>query len=140
MTHPVVREHDQAVREALETIGRKVGAGEAPEGALAQLLDGSGSGYFILYPIAGGDRDGPASDPYADITLHYQVTCIDDTFEGARWLADNIEAALDGLVVPNRSVMWVTPTAPSGIWRDDDTANLPLFLSTPSYRIRTTPA
>lgn len=138
MTVPVVREHDKAVRDALEPIGRSVGLAIAPEGALDALLNSNGKGYYIVYPIAGGNRDGSVEDPYADIELHYQITCVDRGPEGSRWLSDQVEARLLSVAVPNRSVMWVTPTSPSGVWRDDDTAAKPLYFSTPSYRIRTT--
>lgn len=142
MVSPVVREHDEAVRDAIETTGRSVGLAEAPEGALAALMASppTGNGYYIVYPIAGGNRDGPVADPYTDIELHYQITCIDLGPEGARWLSDQIEPALASLAVTGRSIMWTTPTSPSGVWRDDDTADKSLYLSTPSYRIRTTPS
>lgn len=139
MTVPIIREHDQAVRDAVATIGRDTGLAKAPAGALDALLAGTGNGYYIVYPIAGGNRDGGAADPYADIELHYQITCVDRGPEGARWLADQIEDVLASVSIPNRSVMWVNPTSPSGVWRDDDTAAQPLFFSTPSYRIKTTP-
>lgn len=140
MTHPVLRDHDEAVREAVETVGRPTGLAEAPAGALDAVVDGTGPGYYVIYPIPGGSRDGSVADPYADIELVYQITCVDRGPEGARWLSDRLEAALDGLTIPNRSILWVNPTSPSGVWRDDDTAAQPLFFSTPSWRIRTTPA
>lgn len=140
MTTPVVREHDEAVRDAIGTIGRSVGLAEAPDGALDALIEGTGHGYYIVYPIPGGDRDGPAADPYADIELHYQITCIDRGPGGARWLSDQIEDALASLSIDGRSIMWINPTSPSGVFPDDDTAVKRLFLSTPSYRIKTTPS
>lgn len=137
---PVILEHDQAVRDVLVPVGRAVGLAKAPDGALDALLNDGGAGYYIVYPIAGGNRDGSVADPYADIELHYQITCVDRGPEGARWLSDQIEVRITTVSVPARSVVWVTPTSPSGVWRDDDTAAKPLFFSTPSYRIRTTPA
>lgn len=139
MTVPVILDHDNAVYEAVALVGREVGLVQAPPGALKALINATGQGYYIVYPISGGSRDGSVLDPYADIELSYQITCVDRGPEGARWLADQIETALAGLTVLNRAVMWVTPTAPSGIWPDNETAAQPLFLSTPSYRIRTTP-
>lgn len=139
MTAPIVLDHDNAVLAAVKTVGRPTDLAKAPDGALDALLVGVGLGYFIVYPIGGGHRDGPVADPYADIALHYQITCVDRGPEGARWLSDRLEPALSGLTVPNRSVMSITPTAPSGIWPDDDTAAQRLYLSTPSFKVWTTP-
>jgi hypothetical protein len=139
MTAPVIREHDNAVHTAVAAIGRQTGLVDAPPGALDSLLNQTGDGYYIIYPIPGGDRDGPVNDPYTDITLHYQITCVDAGPEGCRWLTDQIETALANLTVPDRAVMWINPTAPSGIFPDDDTAAQRLFYSTPSYQIATTP-
>lgn len=138
MTAPVVREHDEAVRDAVGTVGRPTGLVRAPAGALDALLGGTGPGYYIVYPVSGGDRDGPVVDPWADIEVVYQVTCIDISPEGARWLADQLDSALAALTVPDRSVMWVKPQN-SGVWNDDDTAEKTLFFSTPLFRIKTTP-
>lgn len=139
MTHPVLRDHDEAVREAVETVGRPTGLAEAPAGALDAVVDGTGPGYYVIYPIPGGSRDGSVADPYADIELVYQITCVDRGPEGARWLSDRLEAALAALTVPNRAVMWVTPTPPSGVFKDEDTAAKPLWSTAPTFRIRTTP-
>ena len=139
MTHPVVREHDEAVLQAVETIGRPVAISDAPNGALDALLAGSGPGYYIIYPIGGGSRDGSVADPYADIELTYQITCVDQGPEGVRWLSDQLEPKLAALSVPNRRVLWVRPTAPSGIWPDNDTAAQTLYFTTPTFRIRTAP-
>lgn len=140
MSHPVLREHDLAVVERIRThTGRPVGYAEAPPGALAALTAGTGPGYCIVDPIPGGSRSGSVVDPYTDIVLHYQVRCIDRGPEGVRYLSDQIEPALASLTVPNRSLLWVTPTVPSGVWEDPDTANPSLWFSTPTFRIGTTP-
>lgn len=138
MTAPVVREHDDAVRDAVEAVGRSTGLVRAPAGALGALIAGTGSGYYIVHPLPGGDRDGPAADPWADIELVYQITCIDISPDGARWLADQLEPTIAAVTVPDRSVMWVKPQN-SGVWPDDDTAEKTLFMSTPLFRIKTTP-
>lgn len=135
----LIREHDNSVLAAVAGIGRPTGLALPPTGALEDLVAGTGPGYYIVYPIPGGSRDGSVKDPWADVTLHYQITCVDRGPEGARWLSDQLEAALASVTVPNRYVMSVAPTSPSGVWRDDDTAAQPLFSSTPSFRIRTTP-
>ncbi len=139
MTVPVVREHDTAVAAAVATIGRPVATGRAPEGALAALLAGTGPGYYVLYPIPGGARDGAVADPWADVELVYQVTCVDVGPEGARWMSDQLEAVIVAVAVPDRKVVWVQPTVPSGVWPDDDTADRTLYFTTPTFRIRTTP-
>lgn len=136
----VFRVHDDAVVAAVGGIGRPTGYAIAPEGALAALLQGTGPGYYIVYPIPGGSRDGSVASPYEDVELHYQITCVDQGPEGARWLADQLDAVMEALTVTGRSVMWVTPTPPSGVFADHDTAAQTLFVSTPSWRIRTTPA
>jgi hypothetical protein len=140
MTDPTIRTHDEAVKAAVAAVGRPTGLAEAPDGGLSGVLAHTGEGYYIVYPISGGNRDGTAVDPWADITLHYQVTCVDVGPDGARWLSDQLESALAAVAVADRSVLFVEPTSPSGVWRDDDTAAQPLFMSTPSYRIKTTPA
>lgn len=110
-----------------------------PPGALNALVNGTGPGYCIVYPLAGGSRDGTAKDPWVDWELVYQVTCVDRGPEGVRWLVDQLEPALATLTVPDRKILWIRPQ-PSGVWEDPDTANPSLFFSTPSFRIKTTPA
>lgn len=131
--------HDTAVLAAVATIGRPAGLGEAPAGALDKLLKHTGHGYYVVYPLPGGFRDGPMSDPYADVELVYQVTCVDRGPEGARWLSDQLEAALASVTVAGRGKLWLKPTMPAGVFRDDETSAAPLFISTPTFRFATTP-
>ena len=138
MTTVVMRDHDTAVAAALATIGRPLGVGEAPAGALEAVLAGTGPGYMVLHPRPGGWRDGAVDDPYADVELSYQVTCIDAGIDGVRWLSDRCDAAMRTVTVPGRSTLWVTPGVPSGVWRDDDTAAAGLFYTTPNWRLATT--
>lgn len=139
MSSPVIRDHDNAVVAAVASIGRPTGYGDAPAGALANLLKNPpGPGYYIVYPLPGGMRDGSMSDPYADVELVYQVTCVDRGPEGVRWLTDQLESKFAALQVPDRSVLWVKPTMPSGVFRDEETANPPVFFSTPTFRLATT--
>lgn len=141
MTHPVIMDHDLAVVAALAAdtaLNRPVGYVDAPAGALTNLLAGE-PGYIIVYPLPGGWRDGVAVDPYADIELVYQMTCVDRLPQAAQWMADRIEAALTALTVTGRTVLWVTPVAPVGVTRDDSLAGEPLYIATPRYRIATTP-
>lgn len=138
MTHPLAMEHDLAVVAALASIGREVGYAAAPGDALAALIAG-GPGYMIVYPIPGGWRDGPVADPYTDVEAVYQVTCVDRLPEGVQWLADRCLDALSAVTVTGRTVLWVTPEALSGVTRDDTLAVEPLYMSTPRFRIATTP-
>lgn len=140
MTVPVVRLHDNAVITAVTGIGRPVGYAEAPAGARDAVAAGTGDGYYIVYPIPGGDRDGPVTDPHTDIELVYQITCIDRGPEGVRWLTDQLEVALAAVTVTGRNIMWIRPSgSPSGVWRDDDTAEPSMFFSAPTFRLATTP-
>jgi hypothetical protein len=99
--------------------------------------------YGIQYPIPGGDRDGPISDPHADLILVYQVTCVGQQREQARWLADRIiNDLLFGavLVVVGAKVTFVELEVNPGVERDDTTGGPPLYVATPRFRLSLTPA
>jgi len=133
------RVHDLAVIQAVSTAsGREVGWADAPKGALEKLIQGTGNGYYICDPTPGGSRDGTAKDPWVDWELVYQFRCIDRGPEGVQWLVDKIDP-FPTLTIPGRRVLWVRPQS-SGVWPDEDTANPTLYFSTPTFRIKTTPA
>ena len=138
--------HDLAVVEALEGIdgGHPVGYGAAPDGALADLMGAGGPDYLIVYPLPGGWRDGPMGDPYADVELAYQVTCVGALAAGVRHLVSRIESALVDLVVEGREVVQVTPDDMGAVRLDPDVkpdrAGAGVFIATPRFRIVTTPA
>lgn len=132
--------HDLAVVDALAGLGRPVGLGEAPEGALVALRSGAGPDYLVVHPLPLGSRTGPAGDPDADAELVWQVTCVARRPEGARWLAGRVESALGELAVPGRAVMRVVPDNAGGLARDDSLGDPPLFYATPRVRVFTTPA
>jgi hypothetical protein len=132
--------HDLAVIAALETIGRPVGFAEAPPGALAALLNGTGPDFLVLYAIGGGQRDGSLSDPYADFRPVYQITIIGRRPEGVRWLAGKLEPALLGITVADRVVSLVIPEDLEGVYADRDVGPPHPYYSTPRFRLLTTPA
>lgn len=129
--------HDLAVIVALETIGKPVGFGEAPAGALAGVQDRTGPDYYVLYPL-NTVRDGSLGDPYTDAELVYQITCVGRLAAGARWLVDQIEPALLTVAIAGRSVTQVIPED-GGQVRPDFDLTPPVQLATPRYRITTVP-
>lgn len=132
--------HDLAVKAALETTGKPVGFGRAPDGALDGVLSGSGSDYYVVYPIGGGGRGGSLSDPYADVELVYQFTIIGRMPEGVRYLAGLIEPALIGITVTGRTITQVIPEDLEGVYADRDVGPPHPYYSTPRYRLATTPS
>lgn len=131
--------HDLAVIAALETTTRPVGFAEAPDGAL-EAVQGRpvGPGYFIVYPVQGGGRDGSLADPFADAELVYQITTVARTAQEVRWLVGLIEPALAGLEVDGR-VVWQVEPEDGGVLLDRD-VDPPVFYSTPRFRLRSSPA
>lgn len=129
--------HDLAVIARLETIGKPVGFGEAPAGALEGVQKRTGSDYMILYPLNTG-RDGSLGDPYTQADLTYQVTCVGRLASGVRWLVDRIEPALLAVSITGRSVIQVVPED-GGQVRTDLDVTPTVFVATPRYRIRTVP-
>lgn len=128
--------HDKAVLTALATIGKPVGFGEAPAGALEGVQAGTGLDYMILYPL-NTVSDGSLGDPFTDVALVYQVTCVGQLAEGVRWLTDKIEPALLALSIPNRAVTQVVVDA--GQVRPDFDLTPTVFTATPRYTISTVP-
>lgn len=129
--------HDLAVIAALETIGKPVGFGIAPDGALEGVRTRNGPDYMVLYPI-NTVRDGSLGDPWIDAELIYQITCVGRLAEGVRWLVDQIEPALLGVTVAGRSVIQVIPED-GGQVRPDFDVSPPVLIATPRYRLQTVP-
>lgn len=130
--------HDLAVKTALETIGKPVGFGQAPAGA----LDSEGrptTDYLVLYPIS-GTRDGSIGDPYADAEFVYQVTVVGRLPDGVRWLVGRIESALLGVTVTGRRITQVIPEDSGAVTADRDVGPPHPYYSTPRYRLATSPA
>jgi hypothetical protein len=130
--------HDLAVVDALETIGKPVGFGQAPPAALNS--DGLPTqDYIVLYPIS-GVRDGTLSDPYGDVSLVYQTSIVGRLPDGVRWLAGQIEAALVGITVAGRVVTQIIPEDLGGVLPDRDVGPPHPYYATPRWRLITTPA
>jgi hypothetical protein len=129
--------HDQAVIAALETIGQPVGFAEAPAGALEGVRSRSGPDYLLLFPL-NALRDGSLADPFAEVDLSYQVTCVGRLAAGVRWLVDQIEPALLAVAITGRAVTQVVPEE-GGQVRTDFDVDPPVFSATPRYRITTVP-
>ena len=128
MATPTLRLHTDAVIAALEADGLTVG-------------DATGEGlttpYVVVYRIS-GTRDGEADAPEDRAELVFQITCVGTGRKQAEWVQDKAEAALRSITVAGRSVrVYVDSDGP--VSRDDDTP-VPLFYSTPRYRLWTTPS
>lgn len=128
--------HDLAVIDALETVGKPVGQAEAPVGALEGVQARNGPDYYILYPLS-AVSDGSLADPFTDVTLDYQVTCVGRLFAGVRWLVDHIEPAVLGATITGRVVTQVEMDG--GQVRPDQDISPTVFLATPRIRISTVP-
>lgn len=129
--------HDLAVITRLETLGKPVGFAEAPAGALDGVRLRTGPDYMVLFPI-NSVRDGSLADPFRDVELVYQVTCVGRLADGVRWLISRIESALLGASVTGRTVVQVIPEDGGQVRTDDDvTPNV--FLATPRFRLITVP-
>jgi hypothetical protein len=130
---------DAALLTRLRTgSGKQIGDGRSPypQGSTPAYP------YGVMYPIPSGPRDGPLADPHADLTLVYQVTCIGQQREQARWLADRIINDLlygAALVIVGAKVTFVELEVNPGVERDDTTGGPPLYVATPRFRFSFTP-
>lgn len=129
--------HDQAVLDALATLGKPVGFAEAPAGALDGVRLRTGPDYVIVYPIS-GLRDGTvAADD--ELALVYQMTVVGRAPQGVRWLVDRIEPVLRTVAIAGRSVLRVECVGLGDV-RPDNDIDPPVFFATPQWSLRTTPA
>jgi len=131
--------HDQAVLDALGTVGLEVGFAEAPAGALDGVRERTGGDYIVLYPIVGSRRSSSLDSVDDDADLIYQTTIVAREPEGARARIADIEAALAAVAIPGRVVVRVTP-AGTGDVRPDPDVKPAVFIATPRWRLWTTPA
>jgi len=130
--------HDLAVMTRLETLGKPVGFGAAPDGALEGVRLRTGPDYMILYPI-NSVRDGSLGDAWSDAELVYQVTCVGRLADGVRWLISRIESALLATSITGRVVTQVIPED-GGAVRTDTDVEPDVFIATPRFRLVTVPA
>jgi hypothetical protein len=128
--------HDQAVLDALEATGRPVGFAVAPEGALDGVRTHTGPDYLIVYPISGLRAGSMAGDE--EVALVYQTTIVGRTAAGVRWLVDQVEAALQSVAVPGRTVIRAAAENIGDV-RPDNDITPPVFLATPRFTVWTTP-
>lgn len=129
--------HDLAVITRLETLGKPVGFAEAPAGALDGVRLRTGPDYMILWPL-NSIRGGTLADPFRDVELVYQVTCVGRLASGVRWLVSRIETALAGTTITGRTLLQVIPEDGGQVRTDDDvTPNV--FIATPRFRLETVP-
>lgn len=144
--------HTEAVVSALRAAGLLVLSG-GPEETLAQngnqktwgWVNVAGQSvfraYVILYSMSGGVFDGPLGCPDDDAELIYQATCVAEDQRRCEWVADEVTHALVGqeLTVDGRSICRVSLDMTGGC-RRDDTVQPPTYISTPRFRVASTPA
>lgn len=146
MTLAATRTHTDAVLAALEATTVLVGdADPKPPGYGWQGTPGQSVfvPYMVLYPIPGGTFDGSIGDPNDDAQLLYQVTCVGSTRTQCEWVLDKALGALVGQspVIAGRSLMRsIESDMAGGGVRRDDTVQPAVFISTPRFRLWTTPA
>lgn len=117
--------------------GLTVGDGVAPANVPA------GSGFCVVYSIAGGTTDGTVDDPNEDASPNVQVTSSSTLPEQVRWLGDRVRALLDaavpGVLSDGRSVIWLNfPMASMTMLRDDD-VQPPRFYVPDRFEVGSTP-
>lgn len=135
----LTEDHTDAILALLRTTTIEIGDGEMPRGADKSETDPP---YAALYPLIGGQFDGPLSDSQADVTLLYQITAVGQTRQQAQVIIDITRAIMqrENLSITGRAVRDIRLVTPnSGLVRDDDLPN-PLFYAYDRYEVDTTPA
>jgi hypothetical protein len=99
--------------------GLTVGDGVAPQSVP------TGSGYVVVYSIAGGVTTGTIDNPNEDASPTFQITSVSAEPRQCRWLVDRarelINAAVPVALDDGRKVIWINfPMASVTIIRDDD--------------------
>lgn len=119
MTAPSLRLLDDAVLAALRSgSGRPIADGrfaddDDPAVALATgdpRTIRAAAPWGLLFPLDGGTRSGPMSDPHADAVCAYQVTCVGADRHQARWMADKVTSVVESAAI--------TPTGLTVTYRD----------------------
>lgn len=137
---PQLAAHTTGVVAALEAAGLVVGDGYRPTVDHGWRKPGVFISYCIVYPLA-NNFDGTLDDTYDDLDAGFQVTCVGGTRAGVQAVEDTVnDALLDGTVtVTGRTVMQVRPDG-GGLLRRDETVTPYVYLSTPRYRLISTPS
>ncbi len=115
--------------------GLSVGDGVAPTSTPA------GSGYVVVYSIAGGITEGSLEDPRSDAAPTFQVTSVGTDPRQVRWLVDRVRSlfnvAVPATLSDGRKVIWLDfPTASASIIRDDD-VQPPKYFSPDRFEVGT---
>lgn len=85
----------------------------------------AGSGYVVVYSIAGGVTSGTVDDPNDDASPNLQVTSSSFVPDQTRWLVAKVRnllaAAVPAVLPGDRKVIWIDfPMASVTVLRDDD--------------------
>lgn len=134
------RAHVQAIVDAVTAQGARCKAGQAPDG---------GTPYAVVYANAptrqrpGDPSLGSLGEPFRDLEIRFQVTCVGRVDGEARLVSEKVTAALLGRVLTVAG--WVCQpiwqvSDPPPIQRDDDRPDYPLFYLPVSYELRSNPA
>ena len=132
-------DHTDAILTLLQTTTLTIGDGVMPRGVNKEEADPP---FAVLYPMVGGEFDGPLPDSQADVHLMYQVTAVGETRQQAQVIVDIIRTVMqrENLTITGRVVRDIRLVTPfSGVIRDDDLPN-PLFYGYDRYEVDTTPA
>lgn len=119
----------------LEAAGLTVGRAHAPASVPA------GSGYVVVYPLAGGTTDGDIYNPNDDALAYYQMTCIGSDARQAEWISDKVRVTIMSATfnLGDRKVIEVEPVMLGGLIRND-AVQPPNFYTTDRYTLWTSPA
>lgn len=141
-THPVIKDHFDAVVTALENeaLGFPTGEWQRPQDLDNRFKDPP---YALarIFPSA-GQFDGPLSDSQVDIIVRFEIIGVGDTQGQALNITDRCRKAMQPrkLIIPNRYIQSLKYMVVSGgISRDDDLP-IPFHDSVDLYELKTTPA
>lgn len=139
---PLLDTHAEAILFVLQSTAIAARRGEKPRSGGWQGAPGQSpfKPYLILHYM-GGDLTGTVSNPNDDLTSLWQVTAVGGTAEQCTEADDLARAALlavDAVEVVNRAVDRMQVEALSEI-RPDRTVSPQVWISTPVYRLDTSP-
>lgn len=132
MTAPATRELTDDLLADLQAAHPRIGDAVAP--------DDTTTPYAVLYAAGSGPAEGPVSDPNADSSLLYQITCVGGDRMEAEWLSDLLRPIL---LAPRSVTGWTVPQPrleTSQPVRRDDSTFPPLFYTADQVRLWMTPA
>lgn len=125
------------VIDVLRDAGLTVGDARAPETVP------TGSGFVVVYSIAGGLTDGPTDAPLENANPNFQVTSSGTSAQQVRWLdrkvRQSLVAAVPAYIGDRRAIEVSFPFASPQGFRDDD-VQPPRFSIMDRFSILTVPA